>query len=68
MARQLGQTTREKAAREVDRRQLEAWFGPLSETALDRFEALSRAQLMDVALAMRDAQSLADLGLEEAPA
>jgi hypothetical protein len=73
MARQLGETSFEKGEkkgeqkgkREAIRDLLEAWFGPLSEGARQRFEALSPDKLRELSLAMRGAKSLAELGLED---
>ena len=45
-------------------RQLEAWFGPLSPSAQQRLESLSPEQLEALALALREARSLQELGLE----
>jgi Domain of unknown function (DUF4351) len=47
------------------RKQLEAWFGPLSPGAQERLESLSAEQLDALAVAMRRAQSLQELGLED---
>jgi hypothetical protein len=70
MARQLAQTSFEKGQdsgkKETIRSQLEAWFGPLSEGARQRLEALPPDKLRELSLAMRGAKSLADLGLEDA--
>ena len=72
-ARAMAVTTFEKGVqaglqqgqRAMLRKQLEAWFGPLSPGAQQRFEGLSPEQLDALALAMRSAQSLRELGLED---
>jgi hypothetical protein len=46
-------------------KQIEAWFGPLSPSAEQRLNSLSPEQLEALALALRKAQSLQELGLED---
>ena len=62
-------TTREegevRGRRGMLRAQLDKRFGPLSETALQRLESLPPDKLTELALALLDAQSLKELGLED---
>jgi hypothetical protein len=51
--------------RRVLRKRLEARFGPLSPVARDRLDSLGPEQLEALALALLNAQSLQDLGLED---
>jgi hypothetical protein len=48
----------------VVRRMLEKKFGPLSPPVLRRLELLKRLQLEELSLALLDARSLEDLGLD----
>ncbi len=74
MVRVLGQTTFEKGMeigrirgqQTLLRRQLELAFGPLSKPARDCLETMSSEDdLLELALKIREAKSLAELGLEE---
>lgn len=73
MVRVLGQTTFEKGIekgeiqgqRALLRRQLEWAFGPLSEMARTRLEALPSERLLDLGEKLLKAKSLAELGLED---
>ena len=76
MARQLAETTfekgekkgEEKGKRNYARKMLEARFGPLSEAAGERLESWPADRLDEVGLGLLQGKSLADLGLEDAPA
>ncbi len=55
----------QQGQRTMLRQQLEAWFGPLSPRAQERLEGLGPEQLDALALALREARSLQELGLED---
>jgi hypothetical protein len=65
----MAMTTFEKGLlqgqRTMFRKLLEARFGPLSPSAQERLESLSPEQLEALTLALLEAQSLQELGLED---
>ena len=66
VARQYGETSKEIGRRETVREQLEARFGSLSQTARERFDAWPTERVREVSLMFYKAESLAELGLEDA--
>ena len=56
---------RQEGRRELLQNQLEKRFGPLSASVRERLQSLSRERLIELSLAVLDAQSLRELGLED---
>jgi hypothetical protein len=63
------QTTFERGMAEGQRKtvrmQLEVRFGPLSKTAIERFETCSDDRFKEMVTEVLDAQALKELGLED---
>jgi hypothetical protein len=66
MALKIGKTSYELGQIALIREQLEARFGALSETVLQRLDAWPTDRLPELGRALLRAGSLAELGLEDA--
>jgi hypothetical protein len=65
LAQKYGKTFSERGMLKILREQLTDRFGPLSAVALQRLEALSEAELVDVGKRFYRVAKLSDLGLED---